>query len=127
MVVWTSTELASDGVTPTDTYHRRFLHGYSPERSPDIMVQFQPWVLDDLDHGSTHGSAYDHDTRVPMVFFASGLSAGEILDPAYTVDIAPTLAGLLGIDAPDELDGVDRSDLVMARRDSEGATPGAPR
>jgi predicted AlkP superfamily pyrophosphatase or phosphodiesterase len=125
--VWTSTELASDGVTPTDTYHRRFLHGYSPERSPDIMVQFQPWVLDDLDHGSTHGSAYDHDTRVPMVFFASGLSAGEILDPAYTVDIAPTLAGLLGIDAPDELDGVDRSDLVMARRDSEGATPGAPR
>ena len=125
--VWTASELASDGTTPVDKYHRRFLHGYSPERSPDILVQFEPWVLDDLDHGSTHGSAYDHDTWVPMVLYASGISAGDISDPVYTVDLAPTLAGLLGIDAPGDLDGVDRSSLIMAPRSVEGAVPVDPR
>ncbi len=125
--VWTGSELASDGTAPTDTYHRRFLHGYSLERSPDVVVQFEPWVLDDLDHGSTHGSAYDHDTWVPMLIYASGVSAGDVPDPVYTVDLAPTLATLLGIDAPDNLDGVDRSDLVMAPRNTVGATPGDSR
>jgi predicted AlkP superfamily pyrophosphatase or phosphodiesterase len=124
--VWTGSELASETVEPSDKYHRRFLHGYSPERSPDIIVQFEPWVLDYLDHGSTHGSAYDHDTWVPIVLYASGVSAGEVSDPVYTVDLAPTLAGLLGISMPDNLDGVDRSDLVMAPRSPEGAATGNP-
>ena len=117
--VWTGSELAAEGTVPTDTYHRRFLHGYSPARSPDVVVQFEPWALDDLDHGSTHGSAYDHDTWVPMVLFASGVNSGAIPNPVYTVDLAPTLAALLGIEAPDNLDGVDRSDLVMAPRNPE--------
>ncbi len=124
--VWTASELAPEGVEPEDRYHRRFLHGFSPGRSPDIMVQFEPWVLDDLDHGSTHGSAYDHDTWVPILFYASGISAGDIPDPVYTVDIAPTLAGLLGIETPGDLDGVDRSALIMAPRSQEGAAPGDP-
>jgi hypothetical protein len=33
---------------------------------------------------------------------------------------------LLGISMPDNLDGVDRSDLVMAPRSPEGAATGNP-
>jgi predicted AlkP superfamily pyrophosphatase or phosphodiesterase len=124
--VWTCSELADESATPGDKYHRRFLHGYCPDRSPDVVVQFESWVLDDLDHGSTHGSAYDHDTWVPIVLFASGTQAGDVSDPVYTVDIAPTLAALAGIEAPDDLDGVDRSDLVMAPRDPAGAAADDP-
>jgi arylsulfatase A-like enzyme len=40
-----------------------------------------------------------------MIFIGAGVEPGWSDDLAYTVDFAPTLAGLAGISIPDDLDG----------------------
>ncbi len=61
---------------------------------------------------ASHGSANPEDQAVPLVFFGSGVPARMVTRPVSTVDIAPTLAALLGI-APDEtLDGHALSEVL---------------
>ena len=50
--------------------------------------------------GTTHGSAYGYDTRVPLLLMGSRITAGEYLQAASPADIAPTLAYLAGITLP---------------------------
>ncbi|WP_374589557.1 alkaline phosphatase family protein [Novosphingobium sp.] len=50
---------------------------------------------------ATHGSAYDYDRRVPILFWRKGLRPFEQPQPVETVDIAPTLAAVLGLKVAD--------------------------
>jgi predicted AlkP superfamily pyrophosphatase or phosphodiesterase len=55
---------------------------------------------------ATHGSPWDYDRRVPMLFWRKGLAGFEQPNPVETVDIAPTLAALIGLAVPEaEFDG----------------------
>jgi len=55
--------------------------------------------------GTGHGSAYWYDRWVPVAFLGRGVSAGSSTDEVYTVDVAPTLAGLAGVTPPADVDG----------------------
>jgi arylsulfatase A-like enzyme len=94
---------------------RLFANGYHPDRSPDFEVQYRAYYLDRRSAGTTHGSPYAYDTWVPMIIAAPGVSPREEPTPALTADLAPTLAGILGLDPPTDLDGEDRSDQVGGR------------
>lgn len=80
----------------------------APERAGDILLAFQPLVErggPPHEDPAQHGSAYDYDRRVPIIFF--GPWKGEKrADPASTVDIAATLAKEFGIKPEEALDGV---------------------
>jgi predicted AlkP superfamily pyrophosphatase or phosphodiesterase len=52
-----------------------------------------------------HGSPYDYDRRVPILFYGAGISAQERPLPIEVVDIAPTLAHVLGMTPPVPVDG----------------------
>ncbi len=104
--VWTRTELES---TATGERLDQFRRSFNAERSADLMVQLKEFVISYRGHGTTHGSPYDYDTHVPMLIWLPGQPGREVSDPVWTVDMAPTLAGLLGIAAPSDLDGADRS------------------
>jgi hypothetical protein len=39
-----------------------------------------------------HGSPYDDDARVPLIFYGAGIQPGRIVERALVVDAAPTLA-----------------------------------
>jgi len=69
-----------------------------------IEVRYKPGFLS-LSRGSSHGSPYWYDRNVPMIFMGPGITPGR--DPAfvYTVDMAPTLARLIGAPIPADLDG----------------------
>ena len=55
---------------------------------------------------ATHGSAWDYDRRVPMLFWRKGMAGFEQPNAVETVDIAPTLAALVGLAVPEaEFDG----------------------
>ncbi len=83
-------------------YQRSYFAG----RSPDVQMRFKEWYLVDAQaHGTSHGSPYSYDTDVPLLFFGAGVRAGMHERPAGTIDLAPTLAALLGLRAPDDLDG----------------------
>ncbi|MFN5819678.1 MAG: alkaline phosphatase family protein, partial [Novosphingobium sp.] len=46
---------------------------------------------------ATHGSVWDYDRRVPMLFWRKGMTGFEQPNPVETVDIAPTLAAVIGL------------------------------
>ena len=49
---------------------------------------------------ASHGSPWDYDRRVPMLFWRKGMTGFEQPNPVETVDIAPTLAATVGLSAP---------------------------
>jgi hypothetical protein len=104
---WTRREIAERD----DATARLYRNSYDVaggERSGDIAIQVEPTCLMDFEGtGTSHGSPYEYDRAVPIVFWGEGVETGEVSGPAATVDIAPTLAGLLGLRPPADLDGRD--------------------
>ncbi|HEX8443899.1 MAG TPA: alkaline phosphatase family protein [Allosphingosinicella sp.] len=74
---------------------------FDPERSGDLVVMLKPMVtpIADASRGyvATHGSPWDYDRRVPILFWRRGLTPYEQPLPVETVDIMPTLASILGV------------------------------
>jgi len=87
------------------TLAERFYESFDPERSGDILVAYaegatlgMPAAQGDTVAG--HGSPWDYDRRVPILFWWPGVAAAAEPQPMETVDIAPTLAAVIGIKAP---------------------------
>lgn len=77
-------------------------------RSPDILRAYQPGLTGAGRVGgaiSSHGSPWDYDRRVPIIFWWPGAEGQERFLPMRTIDIAPTLAHLIGVQPTDEVDG----------------------
>ena len=55
--------------------------------------------------GTGHGTPYWYDRHVPLLFTGPGVARGRDATRAATVDMAPTLARLLRVPAPADLDG----------------------
>lgn len=69
-----------------------------------VMLRLEEGAMIDLDI-AIHGSPYEYDRHVPMIFMGVGVEAGVIDRPVQTVDVAPTLARLARIPIPANLDG----------------------
>lgn len=100
---WTRDEVLSGaGPEPMATLYRNSWN----QRTGDIAIQVaEDCLLAGLRIATSHGSPYVYDRAVPLIFWGPGVEPGRIQGPAATVDIAPTLARLLGIPMPDDLDG----------------------
>jgi predicted AlkP superfamily pyrophosphatase or phosphodiesterase len=81
---------------------------FDPARSGDLIVLLKQRVtaIADTTHSAvaTHGSPWDYDRRVPILFWRKGMAGFEHSGSVETVDIAPTLAAQLGLVTP-KLDG----------------------
>ena len=83
---------------------------FDPARSGDLVVPLKPRVTPaPAPIGSTvasHGSIWDYDRRVPMLFWRKGTPGFEQPFGVETVDILPTLAALIRLPVPaSEIDG----------------------
>lgn len=83
---------------------------FDPARSGDFYVVLKPHVTPIADGGrgyvATHGSIWDYDRRVPILFWRRGMTGFEQPLSVETVDIMPTLAALIGLPlAPGSIDG----------------------
>lgn len=88
----------------------RLRAGFHPGRSGDLIVLLKPHVTPISDPGkgyvATHGSPWNYDRRVPILFYRPGATGFEQPLPVATVDILPTLAALIGLAVPpQEIDG----------------------
>jgi len=81
--------------------------GFHPGRDRDVGFVFKPHYYPGRSNntGTTHGSPYAYDTHVPQLWFGAGVPHGVRVDRVGVEDIAPTLAGLLGLVAPPESQG----------------------
>jgi predicted AlkP superfamily pyrophosphatase or phosphodiesterase len=107
--VYWSADLASR--TPTsDSLLQAFRRSYVAGRSGDLVYVTAPnWIPTAT--GVTHGSPYDYDTRVPLVFYGAGIKAGTYPGLASPADIAPTLAAIAGVTMA-RLDGAARREAM---------------
>ncbi|WP_100616276.1 alkaline phosphatase PafA [Confluentibacter citreus] len=79
--------------------------GYNQKRSGDVVFVLDPSVISYSEKGSTHGSSFNYDTHVPLLFFGKGIKHGETLQKTEITDIAPTMSALLGISFPNASTG----------------------
>jgi hypothetical protein len=91
------TELTRGSIT--GDYAEATLLSFNRERSGDIYYQVKPFWLD-RKTGTNHGSPYNYDVHVPLVWFGVGVKQGTYSTRVGVDDIAPTLAKLLGLVPP---------------------------
>lgn len=95
----------ADSWTVLEELHESF----DPARSGDFLVVLKPRITPisstSTGYVATHGSAWDYDRRVPILFWRKGMTPFEQPLAVETVDIAPTLAAVLRIPVPVEIDG----------------------
>jgi arylsulfatase A-like enzyme len=103
-----------------DPIARRWSHQLRADAPVELVI-----TLDSLSSWggniASHGSSYDYDSRVPIIFYGAGVRPGHYPDFVRTVDIAPTLAALAGVKPTERLDGV-----VLTRALARSTVPPAP-
>jgi predicted AlkP superfamily pyrophosphatase or phosphodiesterase len=78
-----------------------YSNGYNAERGADVMLVGKPFGIPGTGKtGTTHGSIYAYDTRVPVLFFGRPFKPGRYADEFYITDIAATLSAALRIEEP---------------------------
>ena len=112
--VFTSQELAAAPLpsgSPADwSLKDRARASFDLQRSGDVVMLLDravvPIPVAGPGYVATHGSPWDYDRRVPMLFWRRGMLGFEQPAPVETVDIAPTLAALLKLNITDgDFDG----------------------
>jgi arylsulfatase A-like enzyme len=89
--------------TPPETWTllERARASHDPARSGDLLVLLKPRVTTIETPGpgyvETHGSPWDYDRRVPILFWRKGIAGFEQPLSVETVDIMPTLAATIGL------------------------------
>jgi hypothetical protein len=98
--VWTRDELlATPG--PTDDPHLlAWRFSFHAERSPDVVFTPRPYVVDRSPAGTNHGTPYDYDNHVPLLWYGAGIPAQTSSARVAPDALAPTLSALLGVPAP---------------------------
>jgi len=115
--VFSAAQLAATPM-PTSTPDRwtlieRARASFDAHRSGDLVVLLRRYVtpiVKTKDSVSGHGSVWDYDRRVPILFWRKGMNPSDREQPIETVDIMPTLAGMIGL--PLKTDSIDGKCLL---------------
>lgn len=79
--------------------------GFNQKRSGDVCYVLDPSVISYGKTGSTHGSGFNYDTHVPLLFYGNGIQQGETVQHIKITDVAPTISAILGISFPNGATG----------------------
>lgn len=92
------------------TVPQRVRASFDSQRSGDLIAILRsgvtPIAAPGPTYAATHGSPWDYDRRVPILFWRPGAAAQERSEAIATVDIMPTLASMIGLAVPaNQIDG----------------------
>ena len=111
-----SSSALREGNFPDTPLIQSVLRNYNPKRSGDIYLVFKSYHFindfDGLTVSATHGSPWRYDSFIPVVFAGGKLSGQRIYRSIEPVDIAPTLAAVLGVKAPSGARGSPLEEVV---------------
>lgn len=95
--------------TYTDGLRRAMQRGFMPQRSGHVLFAHRPGYAEHytegVDKGTTHGSGWNYDTHVPILFFGQGIRPGSVVRRTSITDIVPTIAMIIGMSPPDASSG----------------------
>jgi predicted AlkP superfamily pyrophosphatase or phosphodiesterase len=98
--VLTSDEISTpEARRSPDPQLRAVALSYFPGRSGDLTVVVKEnWIMPAI--GTTHGTLYDYDSRVPVILYGAGIQPGIREEAATPLDLAITIASLVGVELP---------------------------
>jgi len=111
--VFTSRQIARLPI-PTEspdkwTTAQKIRASFDAQRSGDLYVVLKKYVSPiakpSEGYVATHGSVWDYDRRVPILFWRKGMRPSDRQDHISTVNILPTIAAEIGLALPSQLDG----------------------
>jgi hypothetical protein len=88
-----------------DAVSRRWLHMIPPDVPVEYVVTPVQGAYPVRATIAEHGSPYDDDAHVPVIFYGPGIRAGRFAERALVADMAPTLARAIGVTPIERLDG----------------------
>ncbi|HEY6808718.1 MAG TPA: alkaline phosphatase family protein [Gemmatimonadales bacterium] len=91
--------------TADDAIARRWVHQLPANSGAVLVITLQDANVWAGYVGAKHGQPSDRDTHIPLIISGRGIKPGTYTDRADAVDIAPTLARLLGITPLSFVDG----------------------
>jgi len=96
----TRIETALGNKSTPDNYLRLIFNGYNAQLSGHVLIVPKPYCFfsDDIS-GTSHGTGYEYDTHVPLLFYGKEFMPGIYPDTCSPYDISATLAHLLGFDS----------------------------
>jgi predicted AlkP superfamily pyrophosphatase or phosphodiesterase len=120
------------GAVPDTPIGRKYLHAYAPTGGWYVMGVPAPFSVG-TSTGTDHASPYSYDTHVPLAFYGLAFQPGTYRKQVEPIDLAPTLAALLGINAPSSASGRVLAEALAAKhpempeRRPTSHEPAAPR
>ena len=113
--VYTREDL-SGTASSSDPFLPLFRNAFYAPRSPHLTVLLKKYLyLSSLVGGTGHGTAYDYDRHVPIVFMGAGVKPGTYKEACGPEDIAPTLALMLKLEFPREQDSRLLTEMLTQR------------
>ncbi len=101
--------------TVRDAIARRWLHMIPADTPVEYVITPREGAYPSEATIAEHGAPYDADARVPVIFYGPWFRAGRFGERAFVVDMAPTLAHVIGVPPTERVDGhVLRQALVPA-------------
>jgi predicted AlkP superfamily pyrophosphatase or phosphodiesterase len=92
--------------TTTDFIARRWLHMFPVDVAPELVVTLKPyWAWGSPGGSAQHGSPWDYDSHVPILFYGSPFKPGRYDQMVRVVDMAPTLAAVIDVKPIERIDG----------------------
>jgi predicted AlkP superfamily pyrophosphatase or phosphodiesterase len=104
-----------NGRVQQDPISRAVSMGFYGPRSGDLYILQEPYYLFEAS-GTSHGTPYNYDTHVPVIFLGAGIKPGTYSRRIAVNDIAPTLAALLQVAQPSGSIGRVLSEMLAADR-----------
>jgi len=113
-----STALMQGRVSNTEDI-RLILNSHNVKRSGDIFIVFEPnWFINDFDGltvACTHGSLWNYDTFVPVIFAGANIKPKKVYRKIETVDVARTLSAYVNIKPPSGANGNILSEVLEGK------------
>ena len=91
--------------TLRDAVARRWLHMIPPDSPAEFVVTPREGTYARQAMIAEHGQPYDADARVPVIFYGPWFRTARFSERAFVVDMAPTLAKIIGVPPIERLDG----------------------
>jgi predicted AlkP superfamily pyrophosphatase or phosphodiesterase len=91
--------------TVNDAVSRRWLHMLPPDLPIELVVTPVQGAYPVGASIAEHGTPYDNDAHVPVIFYGPGIRPGRYSERALVADAAPTLARILDVTPIERLDG----------------------
>ncbi|MEE8169601.1 MAG: alkaline phosphatase family protein, partial [Phycisphaerae bacterium] len=102
--VFVNDELAGDVAIGADEALRLAWAAYHPDPAGELYFMHRRfWHKDDKT--AQHGTPFDYDRRVPLILYGPGIRQGRFDAPADPIDVAKTLAVLIGIEPAATMSG----------------------